>query len=415
VNHDLPTVFQLVSKWIEKRETAPGPGQAPAALDQEKINYSKLNEKMKSDLLSFISRNASVKLNARDLNAKTKALYAINPEIPISNIANYMKFVVCRFGIVYPAFLQSENIEKKIPAHWELLPDDVSFLKKNTRTYMDILKPYIKHALLSPIFENCIERIRPLFDFMEYATVSVPSNEYYELGLFVVHCMFLVWIGLIDNPSIYKIVTRQIRENVEEEKDEMRQRSNSNSQLAVDEADEDILEVDITSMQMEQRDEMKQQVADLFLAMISTLQTRAQINAKEPVMMSYADIMREVDYSRDREKQRLKDRFKKMDTEERKAEMVLKKLHLGAFAVDMKNINKYGKNIGLMGEKDEEELAEQAEIQELMELEQDENENEEVFLEEGDGDSNLDEQGEEEDYDDMNEYAYDNYFDGNYD
>ena len=95
--------------------------------------------------------------------------------------------------------------------------------------------------------------------------------------------------------------------------------------------------------------------------------------------------------------------------------MILKKLHLGAFAVDMKNINKYGKNIGLMGEKDEEELAEQAEIQELMELEQDENENEEVFLEEGDGDSNLDEQGEEEDYDDMNEYAYDNYFDGNYD
>jgi hypothetical protein len=411
-NHDLPTVFQLVSKWIEKRETAAGPGQA---LDQEKINYSKLNEKMKSDLLSFISRNASVKLNARELNAKTKALYAINPEIPISNIANYMKFVVYRFGIVYPAFLQSENMEKKIPKHWELLFDDVSFLKKNTRTYMEILKPYIKHTLLSPIFENCIERIRPLFDFMEYATVSVPSNEYYELGLFVVHCMFLVWIGLIDNPNIYKIVTRQIRENVEEEKDEMRQRSNSNSQLAVDEADEDILEVDITSMQMEQRDEMKQQVADLFLAMISTLQTRAQINAKEPVMMSYADIMREVDYSRDREKQRLKDRFKKMDTEERKAEMVLKKLHLGAFAVDMKNINKYGKNIGLMGEKDEEELAEQAEIQELMELEQDENENEEVFLEEGDGDSNLDEQGEEEDYDDMNEYAYDNYFDGNYD
>ena len=141
--------------------------------------------------------------------------------------------------------------------------------------------------------------------------------------------------------------------------------------------------------------------------MFSTLKTKEQVNAKEPIMMSYADIMREVDYSKDREKQRLKMKFKKMPMDERKAENILKKLHLGDFAVDMKKINKYGKT-ELLGDRDVEEEEEIA-----IDIAEQE---EEEFMEYENGDSNLENQGEEEeDYIDMNENAYDNYEQGGYD
>ena len=116
--------------------------------------------------------------------------------------------------------------------------------------------------------------------------------------------------------------------------------------------------------------------------------------------MSYVDIMKEVDFSKDREKQRLKTRFKKMDNDERKAENILKKLHLGDFAVDMKNINKYGKT-DLLGDRDEAEAEAEAE-------------NEAEFMETENEDANLDNVEEEEDMEDMNEYAYDNYEESGY-
>jgi hypothetical protein len=224
--------------------------------------------------------------------------------------------------------------------------------------------------------------------------LSKDLAEFHEFGIFLIHGIFQIWIGLVDNIDVYKTVTRTVRENKEVEQDENRLRNTTNSNLEID----DIEEVDITAVNMEQRDEINQTLANLFLKMFSTLKTKEQVNAKEAIMMSYADIMREVDFSKDREKQRLKERFKKMSIDERKAEVMLKKLHLGDFAVDMKKINQYGRT-DLLGDRDIDEVI-AADIA---------NQEEEEFLEYENGDSNLENQGEQEDdYIDMNENAYDN-------
>jgi hypothetical protein len=391
-NRDIPSLNTYISSWLDKP------------------NYKDMNNSIKAELLSFIGRNLSDKLTLNELNAKTKVLYFYNTEIPLNNLANHMKSLVYRFGIIYPCFLQKESNRKLIPFRWELLPEDVQYIYKNTQTYRKLLEPFVKNTLILPIFENSVERIKPLLDFMNYAILSMENKtieEYYELALFVIHIIFLTWIGLIDHPDIYKTVTRNIRKNIEIEQEENRIRSNSNSQLMLDENEDILEEVDITSIQIEQKDEIQQCLADLFLVMFSTIQSKVKINAKEPVMMSYVDIMREVDFSKDREKQRLKDRFKKMGTDERKAEIVLKKLHLGDFAVDMKKINQYGKT-DLLGDKDEEDEDEEVEAY-LIEQEREE------FMETRNGDSNLEDQGEEEDIEDINEYAYDNFEEGGYD
>jgi hypothetical protein len=348
-------------------------------------DFKTANVSLKNQLLSFIARNASVKLTPDELNAAVKPLYFYNQDIPIQNLTKHMKSIIYRFGIIYPCFLQKTIVRKGMPLYWELLPEDTYYLFKNTKTYFDILQPFVKNPLILPIFQNCVERIRPLLEYIEY---SLFSEDYYELGIFIIHGIFSIWIALMNHPDIYKTVTRNVRDNLENDQEENRLRTESNSQLMVDE----IEEVDITSIQIEQRDEIKQSLADLFLLMFTTIQTKKQINAKEAVMMSYADIMKEVDFSKDREKQRLKERFKKMSTDERKAENVLKKLHLGDFAVDMKNINKYGKT-DLLGDRDEDEVE--------VEVEEDE-------VEVEDEDVNIDAVEQDEDMRDMNEYAYNN-------
>jgi hypothetical protein len=134
--------------------------------------------------------------------------------------------------------------------------------------------------------------------------------------------------------------------------------------------------------------------------------------------------MREIDYSKDREKQKIKKYFTDMSVEERRAELVLKKLHLGIFAVDTKKLNKYGKNTGLFGDKDmvetnqsiieedtrEEEIENSVEYQNMV---QEENVDEErdIFEEEEDEDLDVffgERVEEEEDYEDINEYAREN-------
>ena len=391
-NMDLPSIDFYISVWMRFEEANFIP------------SLKEINISLKNQLFSFIGRNASEKLTVTELNTKTKTFFYYNPEIPNGNLANYMKSLVYRFGIIYPCCLQKILHSKNIPIRWELLPEDEFYLINHIKTYLTLLKPFIKDPLILPIFENCIERIRPLVDFMEYILLLVESKniaDIYELSIFALHGLFIIWIALIDYPDIYKTVTRNMRKNIETERDENRLLNESNSLLEIDE----IEEVDITSIQIEQKTEIQQKLADLFLVMFSTIQTKKQINAKEPIMMSYADIMREVDFSKDREKQRLKDRFKKMGTDERKAENILKKLHLGDFAVDIKNINKYGKT-DLLGDKDVEEDLEIA--IDIAEQEQEE------FFETSNRDSNLDDQGEEEDIEDMNENAYDNYEEGEY-
>ena len=66
--------------------------------------------------------------------------------------------------------------------------------------------------------------------------------------------------------------------------------------------------------------------------------------------MSYSEIINKMDYYRDREKQKIKNYFKNMSTEERKAEIILKKLHLGVFAIDTNKLVTYGKETGFYGD-----------------------------------------------------------------
>jgi hypothetical protein len=171
-----------------------------------------------------------------------------------------MRYVISYFGAIFPCFLQKTTVRKKTPSYWQLLPEDVYLLSLKTQQYRTLLEPFVNDPLLLPIFENCIERIQPMLEYIEYvffAMETKTTSEFFEIALFVLHGIFLIWIGLIEHPDIYKIVSKTKREMIEMEMEETRIRSNSNTQLLMDEPEE----IDITSIQIEQKDEIQQRLA----------------------------------------------------------------------------------------------------------------------------------------------------------
>jgi len=220
----------------------------------------------------------------------------------------------------------------------------------------------------------------------------------------------MIYIELINQPEIYVEIKNSIRDTKQNEKMELQMQIDTNSQL---ELEEEVEEEDIDFF-ADNLDNIKKELSEFLLDMVSTIRTKHQINAREPFMLSYDEIIKKMDYYRDREKQKIKDYFKNMTSDERKAEIILKKLHLGVFAIDNKKLVTYGKETGFYGEVITENTNVEAEGNYMEDLGEKED-LDELFLEkEQDEDDNLDIQQNEDDYDDMNDNAYEDYFDSEY-
>jgi hypothetical protein len=419
-NSDIPILQKIGQKWLSSIMEDSG----------EKIDFESENKTLQKTWFSFIERNAEKKPKSAIIKKLTNVLYSWEnyKDIPLPNLFFQMKSILYRIGILFPSYLVSKKVNAvEIPKHWGLIPSDVLLLKKQLQTYKQILNPFKNEEMLIPIFENVVERIQPLMEFIEFSlyttdTSSEKAKDFFELSLFCIHLVWMVWIGLIENPEIYRVITNVIRKNTENQIEE-----NKTEDIIAEEEDE-MQEVNITTLQLENKALIQQRIADIFLAIIETLKSKKQTGAKEPVMMSYADIMKEIDYSRDREKQKIKKYFTDMSVEERKAELVLKKLHLGIFAIDTKKLNKYGKTTGLFGDKDrdrdrvdtiveekEDDIEDSVEYQNMIREEEADPERD-IYLP-GDIEEEFVEpvREEEDDYNDMNEYAYDNYESTEYD
>ena len=86
---------------------------------------------------------------------------------------------------------------------------------------------------------------------------------------------------------------------------------NVNSQLLLDVEDEEDMIEEKIEFSNDYLNDIKQKISDYLLAIISTIRTKEQINAKEPFMLTYDDIITKIDYYRDREKQKIKNHVRK--------------------------------------------------------------------------------------------------------
>ena len=354
--------------------------------------------------------------------------------ISISNLLQTMKSILYSFGIIYPSYLSSSSFSDiQIPMNWEMTNTDTFFLQKELQNYKKILADY-QNELLLPIFQSVIKRVQPLMIMLEYSfsflfkgeeTVGQGQEEeetkkkkFFDFAIFCLELVFMIYIELINQKGIFKKITDEITDKKQKQKMEMELLNNVNSQLLLDVEDEEDMIEEKIEFSNDYLNDIKQKISDYLLAIISTIRTKEQINAKEPFMLTYDDIITKIDYYRDREKQKIKNYFKEMPVEERKLEIELKKLRLGVFAIDNKKLTSYGKDTGFYdnvittnnnGDMNVDFMRDFESIEDLGE-----NEDELIYANEQDEDNNLNLQEEEDDYEDINENAYEDFFESEY-
>ena len=239
----------------------------------------------------------------------------------------------------------------------------------------------------------------------------------------------MIYIELINQPEIYVEIKNAINKTKQEQIEMQKLLIDSNkiifhteygniTQLQLNnEEEDDMIEEEDIDFFADNKDNIKRELSDFLLDMISTIRTKQQVNVKESFMLSYDEIIKKMDFYRDREKQKIKDYFKGLTSDERKAEIILKKLHLGVFAIDNKKLVTYGKETGFYGdvfEKDKDKDNAQEQEQEQEQDDYMEDLGELIFENERDEDDNLDVQENENDYEDMNDNANEDYFDSEY-
>ena len=422
INHSLTKVSNVIETWIASE-------------------YNEFPTTNKTFILNFIKRNCSKKLNINIISQKLSILYDWEnyKNIPISNLLQKMKSIFALFGIIYPSYLSSKQSKSKIeiPSRWELTFSDASYLENELHNYKKILQIYQQSSLLLPVFKNIIEHIQPLIVLLNNAFYFVEDNieenektkKIYDLCIFCLELLIMIYIELINQPEIYVEIKNAINKTKQEQIEMQKLLIDSNkiifhteygniTQLQLNnEEEDDMIEEEDIDFFADNKDNIKRELSDFLLDMISTIRTKQQVNVKESFMLSYDEIIKKMDFYRDREKQKIKDYFKGLTSDERKAEIILKKLHLGVFAIDNKKLVTYGKETGFYGdvfEKDKDKDNAQEQEQEQEQDDYMEDLGELIFENERDEDDNLDVQENENDYEDMNDNANEDYFDSEY-
>ena len=420
LNKDLDIINRITNQWISSE-------------------YTKIPSQ-KKEIMSFIGRNISKKLNETKLQQIMSVLYNWDnyKMLNTTNILQTMKSILSSFGIIYPSYLCAENTYVlSIPKQWEMTDIDELFLKTQLQDYKNILAEF-KNEILFPIFQNIIQRVQPLITMLQYILFDYDNEErkegkgekdkgkeeekkkkyIYEFSIFCLELVFMIYIQLINQKGIYKKITDEILIEKQNEKKEMEILLNVNSQLVVDLKDEMVEEeFDFSNDYL---NDVKQKLADCLLAIISTIRTKEQINAKEAYMLTYEDIITKMDYYRDREKQKIKNYFKKMPVDERKPEIELKKLRLGVFSIDNKKLTTYGKDTGfydsVFDNKNPNQQLEKdmTDLEIYQDLEENENEDNNIYANTQDEDDNLDIQQNEDDYEDINDNIFEDGGDSEY-
>jgi hypothetical protein len=358
------------------------------------------NTKGLSEISLFIQRNNSTTTSTEI----TDRLSLLNlrerfggTDTPVSAVADYMSHMLSQFAVIFPAQLLRKILPSiDIPKHWELIDQDVMKLHNTLHFYAQTdysasLTLLYGDSELAPVLSEMVQRFRelkPVFDLLGTVYNDVdfsglykdsiddgspsdsveeedgvdgsrgPKDKYGKMmarkkGLycntlrFFAVQVFRSFIWLTTSPTVSVKISQEIQQANAEDNgiDVIESRLDDN--LAGKMLD-DLASREATSRLYERTQILQERVATMIWLFIGNMRTRVRASVKEPAAMSYRDIIREIDFSKDREKQKIKEHFKCMSAEERRVTREMKKLKLGDFHVSSKDF-RYGAKQLLVG------------------------------------------------------------------
>ena len=307
---------------------------------------------MKEEIIDFVQKNSGSKVTNSSVRKMVKAIQNLSTWVADSsesekisndtlyNVTNFYKNFIYNFVNIFPnIILNKVNYDDiHIPKYFKFSDSHAYKLKKYISEYYEKLKSFYGTATLTnllgkiqntsknlvlmanttPAFssmKNGEEIVKPVFD----ERTSRFLFEYYLLRIFI------NYIELSDDDDI--LVTEVVQEmevsdifSVEYLED-----TETRADLSMSTSRQKQ-----TTLVSGNKKELRQQVAELFICFINIMN-----NEKDTIDTSYEEIQDRVFKLREREKDLVTDRLKRMTDEERNADTILKINKLGMYSKGM--------------------------------------------------------------------------------
>jgi len=331
--------------------------QKIAALKALKNNLAEtIQDRFKPAILSFLKKNG--KLSPTEFNRLTNFFdtFISKWDTPdIYQIANFVKNTIYEWTSVFPNMLV-KNITNtsRIHSYWGLADVDQFRIFNSISTYYNSLGEFRE----DPVLNRLLLYVQPKFVDLRLFFQNLPIQEAIQVGGRDYYSFFdKDTINLLLEYIIFSVLHEYIiatnerdllqLDQVEKKRDnraKISELSEPQIQSEFKQLDEEYEEAynNMTEIQINSgnREELKKRLAKMLLAFINiTRKNKADID------ISYENIASSIRKRRDKEKNRIVERFKNMSEDERKVEDLKKKLKMDEWNVGtQKGIFVYDKN-----------------------------------------------------------------------
>jgi hypothetical protein len=276
--------------------------------------------------------------------SETKSYY----DEGLYTITQYVTNAIEMFSKVYPnALINNDGFYKNIPKHWDLSKEHVSDIERFLDKYYEEINEFREDTILVRLLQEVSIRLNDLDIFVKNIPVHTevvreyPGEEGQTVKTF--YSMFnkttvLLLYKYCFLSAIYEYILCSgdvdlLRADVQQHKDHRRAKKAANmNESNLIEADltgfnEEVAEIDdeITEyrIQMDNPEALKNRVCKLLLAFLNIEETN-----KSSIDLSYDEILKKVGRSKDKEKQGIIKKLRKMSIEARSVEDMLKNYRL---------------------------------------------------------------------------------------
>ena len=313
-------------------------------------------ERMKSEIIEFVQQNSGSNITKSMVRKMTKTIENLsvwvadksnrNEFIKISddklyNIVNFYKTFIDNFVNVFPNIILNEvkYDDVHIPNYYGFSRNHANKLKKYISEYYEKLKVFYKNSTLQNVLTTIqkssrnlvkIANATPSFTSIKLddeKTIKPVFDERTSRFLFEYYLLriFINYIELSENEEM--IVT------------EVKKKTEITDIFAVEYLEETETRIDLSMSSRQEtstrlltgnKKELRQKTSELIIVFLDILN-----NQKDTIDTSYEEIQDRVFKLREREKDMVTDRLKKMTDEERDADTILKVNKLGMYSKGM--------------------------------------------------------------------------------
>ena len=314
-------------------------------LDNMKRFFSRENEELYERIWDFMDVYGN--LSKTQLTKMGNFLRGISANGDVNmNIYDKAKFVknaIYEITCVFPNMIINRTQFDTIPSHWNLSNFDVADIYGEIKKYSGKFQEFAEDEIMCRILKDLqyidiftLIKTIPIYRPLEQGGIKYCSL-FDERGIHMLlsYTFYSILVELIRMSEDDRYIRMDIIVAKNERRDKIREQgynsefaSNMDMTVTDDAYDEYDAELQNVQIDMGNKEELKKRVAVFIRECLAVMEKNAATSE-----LSYSDITAKLKISRDKEKKRITENFKKLSIEERNVENMLKERRLGKWNV----------------------------------------------------------------------------------